>query len=298
MTAGQGTWADMADTDGSEVSFLEWLERVSDPRERYRRATEELEHHQRAVERLSSFRAAAAAEAYASGKTVRSLAEELAVSPARVHQLIQQAKQGAAKEATSQTRQRSSRSAQDEMSAKEATSNADNPRSFAGLHAATASTSTPRANISNGPEDRSTLSSDKQTIVELREESSVLKGNLESPDTSPSFAPIPVPTVIDAEAILTALPEAWRRALEGAAIAVAPAGTQFFRTEEQKYFLETINDLADRAWGLHQAAAELLQCTEDCVIPDDYQQALSMFDLAKHDVVLLAGLIAAQRLAS
>ena len=224
MSVGQGAWADATDPDGSsKVPFLEWLERVPDPRERYRRATEELDHHQRAVERLASFRAAAAAEAYASGHTVLALAEELAVSPARVHQLIQQAKQGAAKEETAQPRQRSSRLAQDQMFATEATSNADNPRPFAG---GTASTNTPMANIPSGPEDCSTSNSDKQTMVDPREESSLLKVNLEPPDTSPSYAPIPVPSVIDAEAVLAALPEAWRRALEGAAIAVAPAGTR------------------------------------------------------------------------
>jgi DNA-binding transcriptional regulator YdaS (Cro superfamily) len=37
------------------------------------------------------------------------LAEEFAVSPARLHQLIQQAKQGSAKAATAQTRRRSGR---------------------------------------------------------------------------------------------------------------------------------------------------------------------------------------------
>jgi hypothetical protein len=76
------------DTD----EFLEWLEGVPDPQERYRRATAELEKHQQVVERLSSVRANAASDAYESGDTVRALAEQLGVSPSRVHQLIQESK--------------------------------------------------------------------------------------------------------------------------------------------------------------------------------------------------------------
>jgi DNA-directed RNA polymerase specialized sigma24 family protein len=81
------------DTD----SFLVWLESVPDPQERYRRATAELEKHQQVVERLSSVRALAAAAAYESGETVRTLAEQLGVSPSRVHQLIQESKARSAK---------------------------------------------------------------------------------------------------------------------------------------------------------------------------------------------------------
>jgi DNA-directed RNA polymerase specialized sigma24 family protein len=73
-------------------AFLEWLDGVPDPQERYRRATAALEKHQRVVEQLSSVRATAASEAYESGETVRALAEQLGVSPSRVHQLIQEAK--------------------------------------------------------------------------------------------------------------------------------------------------------------------------------------------------------------
>jgi hypothetical protein len=71
-------------------AFLSWLEGVPDPRERYRRATDELERHQRAVERLSELRAAAAADAYESAGSVRGLASEWGVSPTRAHQLIQE----------------------------------------------------------------------------------------------------------------------------------------------------------------------------------------------------------------
>jgi DNA-directed RNA polymerase specialized sigma24 family protein len=83
---------------GDSNKFLAWLEGVPDPRERYQRATAELEKHQEAVERLSAVRATAASDAYESGETIRALAEQLGVSPARVHQLIQEAKARSAKE--------------------------------------------------------------------------------------------------------------------------------------------------------------------------------------------------------
>jgi DNA-directed RNA polymerase specialized sigma24 family protein len=89
---------DQPPLETSTDSFLTWLEGVPDPRERYRRATEELEKHQQLVEQLSSVRALAAADAYESGDTVRSLAEELGVSPSRVHQLIQEARARSTKE--------------------------------------------------------------------------------------------------------------------------------------------------------------------------------------------------------
>ena len=81
-------------TPGSDDNdaFLQWLKGVPDPRERYRQATRELEKYQKAVEELSSLRAAAAADAYDSARSIRGLASELGVSPTRAHQLIKEAK--------------------------------------------------------------------------------------------------------------------------------------------------------------------------------------------------------------
>jgi len=83
---------DTSQAEADTESFITWLEEVPDPQERYRRATAELEKHQQVVERLSSVRAVAASDAYESGETVRALAEQLGVSPSRVHQLIQESK--------------------------------------------------------------------------------------------------------------------------------------------------------------------------------------------------------------
>jgi len=92
-------------TNKDTKAFLAWLDGVPDPQERYRRATEELEKHQQAVEQLSSVRALAAADAYEAGETVRALADRLGVSPSRVHQLIQEAKAQTAKAAGRERRQ-------------------------------------------------------------------------------------------------------------------------------------------------------------------------------------------------
>ena len=98
MAARKAPPGDSSQTKDDTKKFLEWLEDVPDPRERYRRATQRLEEHQEAVELLSSVRATAASDAYASGETVRALAAQLDVSPSRVHQLIQEAKARSAKE--------------------------------------------------------------------------------------------------------------------------------------------------------------------------------------------------------
>ena len=79
-------------SEGTE-RFLEWLSSVPDPQERYRRATEELEEHQLAIRRLSAARARAVSEAYQSTRSVRQLASELRISPARAHQLMSEVDQ-------------------------------------------------------------------------------------------------------------------------------------------------------------------------------------------------------------
>jgi len=95
-------------TSKDTEAFVSWLGGVEDPRERYRRATEELEKHQWAVEQLSAVRAAAAADAYDEGDSVRALAARLGVSPSRVHQLIQEAGSRPSK-GTGQKRRRTGR---------------------------------------------------------------------------------------------------------------------------------------------------------------------------------------------
>lgn len=79
--------AEHPDTD----AFLAWLEKVPDPVTRYQRATAALVDHQRAIERLSALRAAAAADA-AEDDSLSSVAKVLGVSRQRVHQLVREAK--------------------------------------------------------------------------------------------------------------------------------------------------------------------------------------------------------------
>lgn len=77
-----------ADTE----SFVRWLETVPDPVARYSMATEALEEHQRAVERLSSLRAEAVADAAEEKDSLAAVARILGVSRQRAHQLVQEAK--------------------------------------------------------------------------------------------------------------------------------------------------------------------------------------------------------------
>src|ERR1019366_3769820 len=88
---------DLRRTADDTGAFVAMVEAIPDPQVRYQRATEELDRHQQAVERLSAVRGDAAAAAYDSGGSVRVLAQRLGVSPSRVHQLIQDAKARSAK---------------------------------------------------------------------------------------------------------------------------------------------------------------------------------------------------------
>lgn len=85
-----------AKRSGDDGDVLAALAATADPEERYVLATAELAAHVEAIERLSSIRADAVAAAYASGGSVRVLAQRLGVSPSRVHQLIQESKARAA----------------------------------------------------------------------------------------------------------------------------------------------------------------------------------------------------------
>ena len=72
--------------------FLNVLAQIPDARRRYQAATREMEKAQRQIQQLSALRAHAVAEAYDEGLPVREVARQIGVSPARVHQLIQEAK--------------------------------------------------------------------------------------------------------------------------------------------------------------------------------------------------------------
>lgn len=78
--------------DLNNLNFLRVLNQIPDARERYEIATREMEKAQQQVQRLSSLRAHAVAEAYNEGIPVREVARQIGVSPARVHQLIQEAR--------------------------------------------------------------------------------------------------------------------------------------------------------------------------------------------------------------
>jgi hypothetical protein len=82
----------------SEASndFLAWLSKVPDSRRRYEAATEELARAQELVRALSAIRSSTVAAEHESGRSVREISSDLKMSPARVHQLIQEGKGRAA----------------------------------------------------------------------------------------------------------------------------------------------------------------------------------------------------------
>jgi hypothetical protein len=72
-------------------AFLKWLEKVPDPVQRYSLATSELQKYQATVQRLSSLRADALADA-SEEDSLSALARRLGVSRQRAHQLVSESK--------------------------------------------------------------------------------------------------------------------------------------------------------------------------------------------------------------
>jgi hypothetical protein len=62
-------------------------------------------------------------------------------------------------------------------------------------------------------------------------------------------------------------------------------------TENQRICMEVLSDMATEIYALHEAAAELMKGAECCLVPDEYQQALSILDMARGEVSALAALI-------
>jgi hypothetical protein len=80
-----------ARASASTEAFLKWLEGVPDPVERYSLATSELQKHQETVQRLSSLRAEALADA-SEEDSLSALARRLGVSRQRAHQLVNESR--------------------------------------------------------------------------------------------------------------------------------------------------------------------------------------------------------------
>ena len=91
MTSKPPDDAEAGPTTVDTEAFLKWLERVPDPVQRYSLATSELQKHQSTVQRLSSLRADALADA-SEGDSLSELARRLGVSRQRAHQLVKESK--------------------------------------------------------------------------------------------------------------------------------------------------------------------------------------------------------------
>jgi hypothetical protein len=105
---------------------------------------------------------------------------------------------------------------------------------------------------------------------------------------------VPVPPVINAEAVLAALSPDWRRALEGAAIAVAPAGTLFFQSQEDKAIIASAHAIASELETLHRCASEAFAEAKDLGQSDVIELALSFYEVASRSVDTLVELLDAE----
>lgn len=126
---------------------------------------------------------------------------------------------------------------------------------------------------------------------DLREENTALKtrvAEFEARDAA-------VPTVINAENLLTVLPEAWRSALDGAAIAVAPAGTQFFREADQVELEENCRTIAGAIDAANAKAAEWTANLERADLSDDLQNALQLYEAAATSAGALLDVLGGER---
>jgi hypothetical protein len=119
---------------------------------------------------------------------------------------------------------------------------------------------------------------DLETIKELREEVSVLQHLLQVYEEYGTWKTIQVPPVINAEAILAALPENWQRALQGAVLAVAEAGTKMFPDPHQDELLENASMVAGSIYIAHKSAARWIKNIDRCSLPEELRQALLLFD--------------------
>ena len=89
-----------------------------------------------------------------------------------------------------------------------------------------------------------------------------------------------MPAIINAEAILDALPEALRSALvdQNAILAVAPEGTRIFGEEEDPD--ENAGAIAGAIAAAHTSAKDWLKDTTRSELPNEVQQALLLVDAA------------------
>jgi hypothetical protein len=152
----------------------------------------------------------------------------------------------------------------------------------------------PMAESPSESDARAKLSQAEQTITDLCEEIGLLRQNLEVLEADHrECAGIAVPPVINAEAVLAALPENWRQALgsAGGVIAVAPAGTQFFRNEVDKETIARAQALVRELKTLHQNAAEWVTEGDKLELSDQFQLALFYYEVAFRSVKALVELL-------
>lgn len=119
--------------------------------------------------------------------------------------------------------------------------------------------------------------SNAPTIESLQAENAALEEALAQVGTR---SIIPVPDSINADAVLAALPEEWQIALDGAAIAIGPAGTEFFR-EDPDEVNESAGMIAEAIEAALTSAGDWIKDVDTRSLPEEVQQALLLVDAAQ-----------------
>jgi hypothetical protein len=133
---------------------------------------------------------------------------------------------------------------------------------------------------------------DLATIKQLREEVACLNANVEYLEAYGTMS-IPIPPIISADAVFAALPENWRRALEGAALAVAPVGTKFFPDPNQDKLLEHAAMIAGSICVAHKSARKWIEDVDRRTLPEEVRQALLIFDGVSASAMTLLDMLGA-----
>jgi HK97 family phage prohead protease len=118
------------------------------------------------------------------------------------------------------------------------------------------------------------------TVATLQEKVTSLEADLATSEGLREYTPPVVPEVINADAILSVLPEEWQRALEGAALAVAPAGTEFFRESDPNEVDENVALIVEAIDAALRSAADWVKDVDVTVLPQEVQEALQLFGAA------------------
>jgi HK97 family phage prohead protease len=120
------------------------------------------------------------------------------------------------------------------------------------------------------------LTPEQKRVAELEAELRTLNEGKDSGQRSN----VDIPDPITADAILGALPENWQRAIReaNAVFAIAPEGTEFFRSDD--FDAESAGSIAGAIGAAHTLATDWIKDTDVRSLPEEVQQAIQLWNAA------------------